>query len=99
MRRRAILPDKDHFVLRAVKSAHTGIGLVPDADVLQFGVMGIASREHFAHMTPVHADLMDRTIRGKPAEQGIRTGEKCRELTLAHFAGSHRKFAMLDASQ
>jgi hypothetical protein len=49
-------------------------------------------------MTPIHADLVDRTIGGIPAEQGVYAGEEARELVFAHFAGSHCEFAVLDAA-
>src|SRR5260370_37811447 len=99
MRSRAILPDKDHLVLGAVKRAHSGVGLVPNANVLEFGVVSISSCEHFSHVAPVHADLVDRTIGRMSAEQGIYTGEEVCELTFAHFAGGHSKFTMLDTTQ
>src|ERR1700730_14803468 len=98
MRSRAIFPDKDHLMLRTVESTHSGIALVPDANVLQLGVVGISSCEHFAHVAPIHADLVDRTIGRVPAEQGIYTGEEGRELAFTHFSGSHGKFTVLDAA-
>src|ERR1700704_5091436 len=98
MRSRAVLPHKDELVLGAIECAHSGVGLIPDADVLKLRVVGVSRCKHFAHMAPIHADLVDRTIRRITAEQGIYTGEEGRELTFAHFPRSHGKFAVLDAA-
>jgi hypothetical protein len=59
MRTRTVLPNKDEFVLGAVACAHSGIGLIPDADVLKFRVVAVSGCEHFSHVTPIHADLVD----------------------------------------
>src|SRR5580700_8297513 len=47
VRRGAVLPNEHEFMLGTVKCAHSGIGLVPDAKVLEFGVDSIAGGEHF----------------------------------------------------
>ena len=59
VRRRTVLPDEYHLVLGAIERAHPGVALVPDAHILQLGVVGIARGQHFPHMTPVHADLVN----------------------------------------
>src|SRR5882724_2519466 len=99
MRSRATLPDKYHFMLRTVERTHSGVGPVPDADVLKLRVVGVSGCEHFSHVAPIHADLVDRTLRRIPAEQRIYTGEEGRELAFAHFSRCHIKLTMLDTTQ
>ena len=38
MRRSADLPDENQFVLGAVEASHPGVRLVPDTQVLEFGI-------------------------------------------------------------
>src|SRR5882724_5630903 len=98
MRSRATLPDKYHFMLRTVERTHSGVGPVPDADVLQLRVVGVSGCEHFSHVAPIHADLVDRTLRRIPAEQRVYTGEEGRELAFAHLAGGHGEFTVFHAT-
>src|SRR5665647_13077 len=86
-------------MLGAIERAHSGVTLIPDADVLQLSVVGISGCEHFSHVAPIHADLVDRAVGRMPAEQGIYIGEEGRELAFAHFAGGHGEFTVLDATQ
>src|SRR5258706_13387168 len=62
VRSRTVLPHKNHFVLRAIERTHSGVVLVPDAYVLELRIVGITRCEHFSHMAPIHADLVDRAI-------------------------------------
>jgi len=88
VRRGTILPDKYHFVLGTVKGTHARIALVPDAYVLQLGVMCIARGEHFPTCDASHAksDESNRPSRIRKAFVGL--GQEVDELVLAHF---HRK--------
>jgi len=42
--------------------SHAGIGLVPDAEILELAIDGAAGLQHLPDVAPVHADLMDRTV-------------------------------------
>jgi hypothetical protein len=46
---------KYQFVLAAIKRSHAAIGLVPDAEVLEFGEHRLTGRQEFADMAPIHA--------------------------------------------
>src|SRR5438128_5850211 len=72
----SVLPDEDQLVLGTVEGSHAGIALVPDADVLQLGIMSVTRFKHLAHVTPVHADLMDRAIGGIVTKIAIDHREK-----------------------
>src|SRR5712672_1652397 len=95
---RAILPDEYQLVLRTVERAHSGVGLVPDTNVLQLSVVGITCCEHFSHMAPIHADLVNRTVSRIPAKLGVYAGEEGRKLAFAHFARGHGELAMLNTA-
>ena len=54
----------DELVLGTIKRPRAGVGLRPDADLLQFGLSGITRLKHFADMAPVDALEMDGAIYG-----------------------------------
>lgn len=56
-------------MLGAIDRPHSRIGLVPDADVLKLGIVPITREQHFPHMPPVHADLVDRAVLRVVAKQ------------------------------
>src|SRR5260370_63719 len=78
LRGRTVLPHKNHFVLRAIKRTHSGVVLVPE-------IVGITRCEHFSHMAPIHADLVNRAIGRVLAKRGVHAREKGYELAFAHF--------------
>src|SRR5262245_37396347 len=57
----ALLKDRDEFVLAAIERAHAGIVLDPDADILEFAIGASTGGEQFPVMTPVDADVMQRS--------------------------------------
>src|SRR5690349_6162116 len=67
MRSSAVLEGKHQFVPGAVEGPHAAIVLGPDDEVLEFAVDG-AGFEHLAHMAPVHADVVDRSVAAEPHE-------------------------------
>jgi hypothetical protein len=50
-------------------------------------------------MSPVHADDVDRSVAAERDEIAQSRLQEPDELELRHFAGSHRKFSMLDRAQ
>src|SRR5262245_36767224 len=86
------LPHEYELVLRTVERAHSGVGLVPDTDVLELAVDRTAASQHLPGMPPVHADLVDRTVDGVLGETTEDRLQECREFCLAHLAGAHREF-------
>ena len=50
------LEHEDQLMLGAVEAAHAGIGLVPDAEVLQLAVVRLGRPQQLADMAPVHAE-------------------------------------------
>src|SRR5258706_9767189 len=99
VRGRTVLPHKTHFVLRAIKRTHSGVVLVPDAYVLELRIVGITRCEHFSHMAPIHADLVNRAIGRVLAKRSVHAREKGCELAFAHFPGCHSELTVLDAAQ
>ena len=53
----AVFEHEDQFVLGAVEATHAGIGLGPDAEVLELAV-GACGIQHLAHVAPVHAYIV-----------------------------------------
>jgi hypothetical protein len=58
----AVLEDENQLVLGAVQRAHPAVVLVPYAEVLGLGVDRPAGGGQLEQMTPVHADVMNRSI-------------------------------------
>jgi hypothetical protein len=58
------LEDSDELVLGTIERPHAGVGLRPDADILQLGVGALTRLKHFADMAPVDALEMDGAING-----------------------------------
>src|SRR5215469_16581578 len=56
----AVFEDKDELVLAAVKRAHPGIILDPNAEVLDLAVDAVGGAEQLCDMAPIHADVMQR---------------------------------------
>src|SRR5258707_347928 len=83
----------------AVERAHCRVRLIPNADVLKLRVVGVTRCQHFSHVTPIHADLVDRAIGRILTKRGIYAGKEGRELTFAHFPGCHRECTVLDTTQ
>jgi hypothetical protein len=53
------LEGKDQLVGAAIEGAHPGIGLLPNDEVLEFGVDAVCRIEDLSLMAPVHALKMD----------------------------------------
>src|SRR5579859_7173040 len=58
--------NEDQFVLTAVEASLSGIGLHPNADILQLVVDRGASFEQFSHVSPVHADIGNCALSSMP---------------------------------
>jgi hypothetical protein len=73
MRRGSNLEHKNQFMLRAIERPHAAIGLVPNAQVLQFGENLFARTQELAHVTPVHEYKRDGASRHivRPNDAGI----------------------------
>ena len=94
MRGGAVLEGEDQLMTRAVERAHATIILGPDDQVLQRVVNGFACVQHFAHMTPVHADKMDRAIETVIGMVLQGPGQEGGELGSRHLARGHGEFAV-----
>ncbi len=93
------LEDKDQFMFGPVEGSHAAIGLVPDAEVLEFGKSGFARLAHFAEMTPVHTDEGDGAVATHAGGVGQGRCQKLRKLGAGHFARGHGEFAMADTAK
>jgi len=49
VRGRSRFPHKDELVFGAIEGSHSAVGLIPDAEVFQFGIHGMSGGEHFLH--------------------------------------------------
>ncbi len=74
------LEYEDQLVFGAVERAHAGVGLVPDAEVLELAEDSRARFLHFAHVPPVHAHIGDGAIPADPGGVAERLGQELREL-------------------
>src|SRR5579864_2262705 len=97
--RAAALPNEHQFMLGAVKASHSGIGLVPDTNVLELAVHRVASSKHLQHVAPVHANLMNGAIRGVDHQVPEYRLQKADEFRLAHLSAAHRKVGMADTPE
>ena len=92
----ADLEDGDELVLRAVEGAHAGVGLDPDAQILERELRRAACHEQFIEMAPVHADEGDGAIGAVGADLFEGGREEGRELVFRHLARGHRELGVLD---
>ena len=99
VRRRAVLEGKDEFMAGAIERAHAPIVLRPDDQVLQFRIVGASRLQHLAHVAPVHANKMDRTIDGMSSEMGEGGREEIRELFARHFTRRHCEVAVASVAE
>ena len=93
------LPDEHQLVLGPIERAHAGIVLVPDAEVLELAIDGLAGLEHLGHVPPVHADLMDRAVDAVGHQRPEDRRQEGRKLHPAHLTAAHREAAVTDAAE
>src|SRR5262249_436566 len=94
----AHLEHEHELVFGAIEGPHPRVGLVPYAEVLQ--LVGVAGGgPNLTHVTPVHADLMDRPVFAVTGGQTHEGGQESGELALAHFAGCHLEVAMVHRAE
>src|ERR1700730_4108021 len=97
--RSTVLPHEHQFVLGSIERSHPAIGLVPYAQIFKLAKNLAAGREHFGHVPPIHAYLMDRTIDGVERHQTEYRLQERGELSLVHLAASHCKVSVSDATE
>ena len=94
MRSRPVLENEDEFVLRAIKAAHAGVRLCPDAKIDRFE-MGAVERRHAAlDMAPVHTDVDKRAERECRAIELNADRKKSVNSAAVISPDGHREFAM-----
>lgn len=71
---------EDKLVLATVEGSHASDVLSPDAEVLPFGVNRGPRGDQLLGMTPIHADVVDRTVLGECTEVVENGFEKGLEL-------------------
>jgi hypothetical protein len=87
------------LVFRAIETPHAGIGLVPNAKVLELREDLFAGSHKLFHVPPVHTDESNGSI---PALISGRTkcqSKKGSKLRRRHLADSHSEFLMTNPSQ
>lgn len=94
---RTVLEDEHAFVLRTVERAHSAIRLHPDAHVFHFAISA-SGDHHLTKVSPVHANVVNRTIRAVRDQQVKDGGQEARELGRGHFPGRHGELSMLGLS-
>ena len=87
-------PSLPLFREHRLEAPHPSIGLGPDAQIFEHSISLFGGIEHFAHMSPIHADEMDRAVGTEGAKVLERRRQEFRELASAHFPRSHREFSV-----
>jgi hypothetical protein len=99
MRRSPFLENKDQFMLGAVKTPHSGVGLIPHAEVLQFGKNGFASAPKLLRVSPVHTDKSDCAISAPLGRTAEGLFQKGRKFCRGHLSNAHGEFPMANAAR
>lgn len=97
--RSARLEHEHHFVLRTIERTHPGIGLGPDADVLQLIIDAVTCHQQLMRMAPVHANEVQGPfcrIGGKTRHDINKEPDK---FLAGHFSGGHGKFTVADTAK
>jgi hypothetical protein len=89
MRRRAVFEDSDQLMLAAVEAALARIGLVPDQQVLPFGIDRPARSQQLWQMSPVHEDEVDGPTLAMPNREANEFLEEGGELRFRELARSN----------
>ena len=85
--------DKNQLMLGSIQRSHSCIRLVPDTQVQLFAI-DRAADGGVVHVTPVHADEVDRTVARNTRRGAQRIGQEGTELCLAHLTRGHRELSM-----
>src|SRR6476661_7510543 len=93
------LVDKHELVLGAVERAHPPVILVPDTDILEFGVDPACCVDDLCHVPPVHADEVQGAIGAEGCQMAKDGPEKVLEFSGGHFAGRHLELPVLDRTK
>ena len=99
MRGCAVLEGENQFVPGAVEGAHTPIVLRPNNEILELGIVRRARFQHLAHVSPIHADKMNRSIDGVGDEIGECSGQEGDEFAARHVARGHCELIMFDFAE
>src|SRR5438552_2040860 len=99
MWRASDLEDEHELVLGAIEASHTAIGLVPDAEVLEFGKDRFARIQQLPHVPPIHAHKGDCPVPGGGRRIRERCGEEVRELASRHLPRRKGELAMADRTK
>ncbi len=92
----ADLEHRDQLVLRAIEGAHPGVGLHPDAQVLERELRRAARCQELVEMTPVHAHEGDGAIAAVASAIRLEDGrEEGRERCVRHLPRGHRELGVL----
>ena len=92
-----VFEDEDELMLGAVKAAHTGVGLHPHAQILEFELMPRRSIQEFPDVTPIHANVQDGAVGQLRHQSSNGGGQERNEFLTIHLARCHRKIGMLGA--
>src|SRR5262245_35812215 len=99
VRSRADLEHEDELVLGTIERAHAGIRLVPDAQVLEFGVDLFAGGQHLSQVPPVHAHEMNGAVDRVARCMAEGRFKKRLVLRRGELARRHEKVGMFDGAQ
>src|SRR5258706_2971612 len=80
----------------AIESAHTAVGLIPDAKIFKFGITGISSHKHFLYVAPVHAGVVNRPVQTMGGQMLESIRQERGETRCRHFTTAHGKGAVVD---
>lgn len=99
MGRRPNLEHKNQLVFGPIEGPHPGIGLVPDAEVLEFREHVLPGCEQLGHMAPVHTHKGNRTILGHPRGRAEGLFQESDESFHAHLTRGAGEFPVPGLAQ
>lgn len=98
VRHLSVLEHENELVLTAIERSHAAVMFHPYADVDQIGISALARSGEFPDMTPVHADVVDRTSRRVIRQQSAGLPEKVGKLSFGHLSTRHRELTVRNSA-
>ena len=98
VRRLADPKHADELMLAAIEASLAGVRLDPHRQIQHLAIGLFAGLDQLAQVSPIHADIMERSLAGMSCRVAEGLDQKSNEFLSRHFARSHGEFAMLGAA-
>jgi hypothetical protein len=99
VRPHAVLEHENQLVLGAVKRAHAGVALDPDAEVLLLQAVLRGGLAELSAVPPFHAQIENRAVNQYRPDRRDRGVQKRHELRSRHLASPHSELTMAGLAQ